>query len=66
MAQSVFGDGPRFKKLQQIIRAAGFGADARELQAAEWLPLDDRARDAAIDVKISHAKFLPGFLDMGR
>ena len=66
MAQRVFGDRPRFEKLQKIVRSAGLGADAGELQPAERLALDDRAGDAAVDIKIADAKFLARFLDMRR
>ena len=66
MAQSIFRDRPRFEKLQKIIRAAGFGADAGKFQTAERLALDDRAGDAAIDIKIADAKFPARLFDMRR
>ena len=66
MAQGIFRNRSRFEKLQEIIRAAGFRADAGEFQAAERLAFDNGAGDAAIDVKIADAKLFSRLLDMRR
>src|SRR3990170_2690897 len=66
VAQGVLGNRPRFEKLKEVVRPAGLGADAGELQAAERLALDDGAGDAAVDVEVAHAEFLPRFFDMRR
>ena len=66
MAQCVFRNSPGLKKLQQVIWTAGFGAYAGELKATEWLSFDNGAGDTAVDVEITHAKFSPCFVDMGR
>ena len=66
MAQSVFRDCPRLEKLEQIVRTAGFGADAGELQAAKGLSFDNGTGDAAVDVEIAYAKITACFVDMGR
>ena len=66
MAQCVFRNSPGFKKLEQIVRTAGFGADAGELQTAEGLSFDNGTGDAAVNVEITHAKLPSRFFDMRR
>ena len=40
-------------ELQQVVGAAGLGADAGEPEAAERLAPDERAGDAAVDVDVA-------------
>src|SRR6516162_9099185 len=53
----IFCDNPRYDELTQIIRAAGFGTDAGQLEPAERLAGDQGAGDLAIDVQIADAEF---------
>ena len=43
-AHRVLGDAPCQQELEQVIRTAGLGADARELEPAERLAVDQCAR----------------------
>src|SRR5690348_17201009 len=62
----VLRDRSRFDELEQILRPAGLGPDARKFEAAERLPRDRRARAAAVDVQVADAEFLPRLLDVRR
>ena len=69
----VLGDSPRQHELQQVIRAARLGADARQLEAAERLPVDQGAGDLAVDVQVADAELAldprdvaPGCASTGR
>ena len=50
----------------QIVGAAGLGADARELEAAERLAVDQRTGDASVDVEVADAELAFDSLDIGR
>jgi putative heme degradation protein len=52
----VLGDAARDQELQQIVRSAGLGAAAGELEAAEGLAIHKRARDLAVDVQVADAE----------
>src|SRR5439155_5426275 len=64
-AQGVFREHARGHELLEIIRPAGFRADAAELEPAEGLAIHQRAGDLAIDVKIADEEFAPDALDVG-
>ena len=69
----VLRDRPRHHELQQVIRPARLGADARQLEAAERLAVHQRPRDLAVDVEIADAELAfaparcsPGCASRGR
>src|SRR5262249_11406657 len=61
-AHGIFCDSPGEQELQQVIRAARLGADARKLEPAERLSVYEGARDLAVDVQVADTE-LP--LDAG-
>ena len=65
-AHRVLGDAAGQQKLEQVIRAAGLGADARELEAAERLAVDQGPGDPAVDVQIADAELALDSLDVRR
>ena len=62
----VFGDAAGEEEFVQVVGAAGLGADARELEAAEGLAVDQGAGDGAVDVEVSHTKLAFHPFDVGR
>jgi len=48
--------------LEEVIGAAGFGADAGEFVAAEGLAFDECAGDFSVDVEVADSEF---FSDAG-
>jgi len=48
----VFRNGARFEELNQVIRATRFGTDSGELEAAKWLPRNDRPRRIAVNIPL--------------
>ena len=62
----VLRDRSRQHELQQIIRPARLRADARQLEAAERLAIDQRAGDLAVDVKVADAEAPLDGLDVAR
>ena len=65
MPHRVLRNAPGVHELQQIIRAAGFGADAAHLEAAEGLAVDDGSGDLAVDVEIADAELTADAGDVG-
>src|SRR5262249_3191180 len=65
-AHGVLCNSPRNDELQQVIRSAGLGADARELEAAERLAIHQGPGDLAIDVQVADAELPLDALDVGR
>ena len=53
VADRVLGHDPRLDELQQVVRAAGLRAGARQPVAAERLAADHRAGDRAVDVEVA-------------
>src|SRR5687767_10762834 len=66
MPQRVLGDGPGNHELRQIIRPAGLGTGARQLEPAKRLTIDQGAGDLAIDVEIPDSVLAPNALDVRR
>ena len=52
-AHGVFGDAARVGEVPQVAGAAGLGADAAHVEAAEGLPPDDRAGAAPVEVEVA-------------
>src|ERR1043165_7155069 len=65
-AEGVFATGARLDELQQIVAAAGLGADAGHGEAAEGLAGDEGAGNAAVDVEVANAELALGLLEVGR
>src|SRR5580700_5969334 len=65
-AHGVLGDAAGEQKLKQKIGAAGLGADPRELEPAEWLAVDGRPGDPAVDVEIADAEGAADLVDVRR
>ena len=59
-------DHARLDELEQVVGAAGLGADAREPVAAERLAADDRAGDVAVDVEVADGQPARHRRDRGR
>lgn len=51
--------------MEEVVGAAGFGADAAEAAAAEGLAGDEGAGAAAVDVEVADAEVAFGFFDVG-
>lgn len=64
-AQGVFAHGTGFEKLKEVIRPAGLGSNAGQLESPERLALHDGSRDTSIDIQVPHAELVAGFVDMG-
>lgn len=56
----------RDEELEQIIAAAGLGAAARHLEAAERMAADDRAGARAVDVNVARHQLRFHALDVRR
>ena len=63
-AHGVLGDAAGKQELQQVIRAAGLGADPGELETAERLAIDHRSRDWPVHIQVADAEFTAGSLDV--
>ena len=50
--------------LALVARAAGLGADAAHVEAAEGLPADDCAGAAPVEVEVADAETLPRFVEV--
>src|SRR5690606_27417561 len=53
-------------ELEQVVAAAGLGADAGHAEAAEGLAADECAGDAAVEVNVAHAVLALGTLKVRR
>ena len=62
----ILGHGAGQQELLQVIRAAGLGADARELEPAERLAIDEGAGDRAVDVEVADPELAFDPLDIRR
>src|SRR5688500_10364362 len=62
-AERVLGDRARDHELEGVVRAAGLGADAGELEAAEGLAVHERAGDLAVDVEVADAELAADAVD---
>ena len=62
----VLGDRARQDELQQVVGAAGLAADARHLEAAERLPADQGAGDAAVEIQVADQQLAPRALQVRR
>ena len=65
-AEGVFGADARLDELEEVVAAAGFGADAGETESAEGLPADQRAGDATVQIEIADPKLATSLLQMRR
>ncbi len=54
----------RLDEVEQVLAAAGLGADAREPEAAEGLAADQGAGDAAVEVEVADAELASGPLQV--
>ena len=54
------------QELEQVVGAAGLGADARELEAAERLAVDQGPGDRPVDVEVADAELALDPLDVRR
>src|SRR5438132_13216990 len=54
----VLGHRARLDELEQVVRAAGLGADAREAVAAEGLAADARPGDGAVHIEVPGAELV--------
>src|SRR5437660_3629050 len=62
----VLGHRARLDELEQVVRAAGLGADAREAVAAEGLAADARPGDGAVHIEVPGAELVRGTPDVYR
>ena len=65
-SQGIFHDVARHHELEEIIRAAGLGADAGHLEASEGMAAHDSAGAASVYVEVPGAEALPCFGDVFR
>ncbi len=64
-ADNIFCHDSRVKEVEQIVRAASFGAAARHVEAAEGMTGDESTGDSTVDVKVARAKLPFHALDIG-
>src|SRR4051812_24695881 len=64
-AHGVFGDGSGPAELGEVVGAAGLGAQARELVAAEGLAFDEGAGDLAVEVEVADAELAADAVEGG-
>src|SRR5438034_10459401 len=64
--QAIFANQTRHEEVLQVLTATGFGARAGHFEAAEGLPLDKRAGDRAVDVKVAAHQLCLYALDVDR
>src|SRR3954469_21151335 len=65
-AQNILRDGAGEEEILQVVPAAGFRAAAAHFEAAEGVPLDDCARDAAVEVQVADEQFVFGAFESAR
>jgi len=59
-AHRVFGNVDRDEELQEVVRAAGFAADAGHAVAAEGVSLNKRSSDFTVEIQVTHLEFVTG------